>query len=36
LKRRFKAEEVLERSAGTERENRKIFLITVEEESSEG
>jgi hypothetical protein len=34
--RRFKAEKVLRESARAERGGRKVFPITVEEESSEG
>jgi hypothetical protein len=36
MRRESEAEEVLESSARSERENRKIVLITVEEKSFEG
>jgi len=36
LRRRFKAEEVLEESAGTERKRGNSFSIILEEESTEG
>jgi len=36
MRREYKAEEVLDLNARSERENRKIVLITVEEQSFEG
>jgi len=36
MRREYEAEEVLDSSARSERGNRKIFLITVEEERFEG